>query len=153
MGLFLLFLLLTFSAHSQPDEPGTKGENASVPVSETNAMTNNIRLDVNHNDKGRMEAFLEMLNEKFEPVPFNWRSWKQSDSVVDAVKLTNITRSLTITIFFLETYSAGDVLAKANALPFEDTARWSMNGAVMYLVESPDRDKVDHVLGLFAGRE
>lgn len=122
-------------------------------LTETNAMPNKIRLDINHGDNARMETFLEMLNEELERVSFDWKSLRQSESIVDAVKLTSIDHSLTITLFFLESYSAGDVLARANGLPFEETARWSMNGAVMYLVESPDPNKVDDVLGLFAGQE
>ena len=116
-------------------------------------MPNKIRLDINHSDSARMETFLEMLHEELKRVTFDWKSLNQSDSIVDAVKLRNIDNSLTITIFFLASYSAAAILAKANALPSEETARWSVNGAVMYLVESPDGSKVDHVLGLFAGRE
>ncbi len=97
-------------------------------------MTNKFRLDVNHRDNARMEAFLGMLNEKFKSVPFDWKSWNQSDNIVDAVKLINIDQSLIIKIFFLESYSAADVVAKANALPSDENARWSVNGAVMYLV-------------------
>ena len=116
-------------------------------------MANKFRLDINHRDKARMEAFLGMLNEEFECVPFDWKSWNQADIIVDATKLINTDQSLIITILFLESYSAADVLAKANALPSDETARWSVNGAVMYLVESNDRDKVNHVLSIFAGDE
>lgn len=100
-----------------------------------------------------MEAFLGALQEELEQVPFDWRSWEESNNIVDAVKLTNISRSLAITMIFLQAHHDANVVAKANALPTEDTARWSTNGAVMYLVESPDRDKVNHVLSLFAGKE
>ncbi len=100
-----------------------------------------------------MESFLGQLNEQLEVIPFDWKSWQQSEIIVDAIRLATIGKSLIITILFLESYNDADVVAKANALPSEDTARWSVNGSVMYLVEAPDGNKVSEVLSVFAGKE
>jgi hypothetical protein len=121
-------------------------------VGEREAMSK-IELDVNHNDKTRMEAFLRSLNEQFKPVAFDWKSWAESDKIVDGVKIINTDASLTITIIFLDAYNDANIVARANHLPANNTARWNANGAVMYLVESLDQDKVAHVLGVFAGKE
>jgi len=116
-------------------------------------MTSKTKLDVNHQQKGRMEVFLNALNEEFKPVYFDWKSLTQSKIIVDGVKLRNTDNSLTITIIFADSYHDANAVAIANSFPSNDTARWSANGPVMYLVESPDTNKVAEVLSLFAGKE
>lgn len=120
---------------------------------ENNIMATKIQLNVKHNDKTRAEYFIQALNEDFELLPLDWKSWKESERIVDAVKLTNTDKSLTITLLFLEDYYDADIIAKANALPTSDTARWSNNGSLMFLVESPDSSKVDNALSIIAGKE
>jgi hypothetical protein len=110
-----------------------------------------IELDISHSDKDRAEVFLHSLNEEFEQLPFDWRSMEESKRIVDAVKLTNMSKTLVITLLFLESYWDADIIAKANSLAH--TVRWGCNGSLMYLVESADQDKVNDVLGAFAGRE
>jgi len=116
-------------------------------------MTTKIPLNIKHYDKTRAEYFLQALNENFEFLPLDWKSWKESERIVDAVKLTNADKSLTITLLFIEDYDDADIIAKANTLPTSDIARWSNNGSIMFLVESPDPIKVDSTLSLFAGKE
>ena len=116
-------------------------------------MASKIELNVKHNDKTRAEYFIQALNEDFELLLLDWKSWRESERVVDAVKMTNTDKSLTITLLFLEDYYDADIVAKANKLPMSDTARWSNNGSLMFLVESPDPSKVDNALSIFAGKE
>ena len=68
-------------------------------------------------------------------------------------RLTNMDKSFTITLLFLEDYSDAEVIAKANAVPTIDAARWSNNGSLMFLVESTDANKVNNALSIFAGNE
>ena len=112
---------------------------------------NKIKLNINHPDKARAEVFLNAINEEFETVPFDWKSLKQSTEIIDSVKLTNKAKTITITLIFTEAYGDADLIAKANVI--KDTIRWGCNGSIMYLVESSDSDKVDEVLGIFAGKE
>lgn len=111
---------------------------------------NRTTLNINHPDKSRAEAFLNSLDEELEVVSFDWKSLKQSTRIVDAAKLTNNDKTLTITIIFTESYGDADHIAKANYL---GSVRWGNNGSIMYLVESSDSDKVDTILGVFAGEE
>ncbi len=120
---------------------------------ESNTMATKIELNVKHNDKTRAEYFIQALNENFVLLPLDWKSWKESERIVDAVKLTNTNKSFTITLLFLEDYDDANIVAKANKLPMRDTARWSSNGSLMFLVESPDPSKVDNALSTFAGKE
>ena len=110
-----------------------------------------IQLKSNHSEKGRAEVFLNALNEKLEQVPFDWRAWKESERIVDAVKLASISKSLIITVIFVDDYHDADIIAKANVI--KHPTRWGQNGSIMYLVDSPDQDTVDEVLSTFAGRE
>ena len=108
-----------------------------------------IQLDINHYDKRRAEVFLHSLNEEFEQVPFDWKSMEESERIIDAVKLTNTGKTLTIILLFLETYWDAEIIAKANAI----SVRWGCNGSLMYLVESADQGIVSDVVSIFAGKE
>jgi hypothetical protein len=109
-----------------------------------------IQLTTDHSEKSRVEVFLRALNEKLEQIPFDWQSLEESGRIDDAVKLTNINKSLTITVIFVKAYADASIIAKANSI---GTTRWGQNGSIMYLVESRDQDKVSMVLSTFAGRE
>lgn len=141
--------LKTQSAIAQDNKENLKANHKL----ESNTMATKIELNVKHNDKTRAEYFIQALNENFELLPLDWKSWKESERIVDAVKLTNTNKSLTITLLFLEDYYDADIIAKANKLPMSDTARWSSNGSLMFLVESSDPSKVDNALSTFAGKE
>src|SRR5688572_29884682 len=108
-----------------------------------------LQLNIDHSEKSRAEVFLRSLHEKFETLPFDWKSLKESRRIVDAVKVTNTNKTLVITILFLNTFSDADLIANANAI--KKTVRWGCNGSLMYLVESADLEKGDQVLGTFAG--
>jgi len=110
-----------------------------------------IQLNTNHSDKKRVEAFLRALNEKLEQLPFDWESLKESNRIVDAIKLTNMNKSLFITVIFVNSYEDANFIAKANFIKNE--IRWGQNGSIMYVVESSDLDKVSEVVSTFAGNE
>jgi hypothetical protein len=109
------------------------------------------KIDINHPDKSRAEAFLNSLKEQFEQLPFDWKSLEESNRIIDAVKLSNSKKTLIITLLFLGGYADASIIAKANSI--QGAARWGCNGSMMYVVESADLKKVNDVLGTFAGRE
>lgn len=115
-----------------------------------------ITLDrINHNNASRMEFFLNSLQEELTEVPFDWKSLKLSDLITDACKFTSASNnnSLTITAFFCNSYFEANDIAKANAFPTTEKARWSVNGDLLYIVECDDEQRVVDVLGVFAGEE
>ncbi|HYF70454.1 MAG TPA: hypothetical protein VD884_20095 [Ohtaekwangia sp.] len=116
-------------------------------------MNNNITLNVDHPNRKRMEYFLNSVTEKLEQVSFDWRDWKQADKIISGHKFNNSDSSLTITVLFTSSYDDANEIAKANALPLLPNAKWSVNGDLLYLVESEDENKVSEVLSLFAGKE
>lgn len=118
-------------------------------------MKNTIKLNINHSNAERMEYFLNEVEEELTPVAFEWRSWKKSDRITDGCRFVSVGTKdpVTITVVFCNSYHEANEIAKINALPYLPTAKWSLNGDLLYLVESTDENKVSSILGLFAGDE
>lgn len=112
-----------------------------------------IVLDIDHPNRKRMEYFLNNVDEKLEQVSFNWQSWKGSVAIRGGFRFENNDQSLTITVIFTDSYAEANEIAKNNSLPVLPNKKWSVNGDLLYLVESKNSDKVSEVLSLFAGEE
>ena len=100
-----------------------------------------------------MEYFLNAVNVPLEEVIFDWRSWKNAKEIDGGFKFRSSDQSLTITVIFTSSYHDANAIAKVNSLPLVPTAKWSVNGDLLYLVESDNEEIVSEVLSLFAGRE
>jgi len=118
-------------------------------------MANNISLNIDHSNATRMEYFLNRVEEALVEVPFEWRNWKNADQIHDGCKFISVDSKepITICILFCDSYHDANEIAKTNVLPYLPTAKWSVNGDVMYFVESENAEKVSDILGLFAGEE
>ncbi|HEY5823552.1 MAG TPA: hypothetical protein VIT44_04260, partial [Cyclobacteriaceae bacterium] len=106
-----------------------------------------------HPNRDRMEYFLNCVEEKLEQVPLDWRNWELSNDIIGGFKFENDNQSLTITVIFSNSYAEATEIAKANSLPMLPNAKWSINGDLLYLIESTDKEKVSEILSLFAGEE
>ena len=118
-------------------------------------MKNNISISIDHNNARRMEFFLNNIEEELKEIPFEWKSWKLADRVTGGCKFTSATSPypVTISVLFCDSYSDANEIGKENALPYLPKAKWSINGDLLYLVESEDEEKVSDILSLFAGEE
>lgn len=118
-------------------------------------MKNNIKLSIEHNNAKRMEYFLNKVEEELSEVHFDWRNWKNSKQIHNACKFVSVRSKepVTICVLFCDSYYDANQIGKANELPCLPTAKWSVNGDVLYFVESNDAEKVSDILGLFAGEE
>jgi hypothetical protein len=118
-------------------------------------MKNNIKLNIDHNNAKRMEFFLNRVEEELVEVPFEWRNWKNSEQIHDACKFisTDSKEPVTICVLFCDSYQDANQIGRENELPSLPTAKWSINGDVLYFVESNDAEKVSEILSLFAGEE
>ena len=117
---------------------------------------NKITLDhIAHHNARRMAFFLNGVDDELAEVPFHWREMKMADHIRAACKFVSTTAKtpLTITVYFCDSYADATDIAKANALPTTAHAKWSINGDLMYLIESEDTEKLTDVLSFFAGRE
>ena len=116
-------------------------------------MQNNVRLHIDHPNKVRMEYFLNRVKDKLNPVPFDWQDWKEASFVLGGFQFQNPDKTLTITVLFTDSYAKANDIAKANVLLRLPHAKWSVNGDLLYFVESKDENKVSTILGFFAGEE
>lgn len=118
-------------------------------------MKNQVKLSIVHNNATRMEYFLNRVEESLIEAPFEWSNWKKADQIYGGFKFvsTDSKEPVTICILFCGSYQDANEIGNANGLPFTPTAKWSINGDVMYFVESENSDKVDSILSLFAGEE
>lgn len=118
-------------------------------------MKNNIKLSIIHNNADRFEYFLNRVEEELTTAPFAWGTWKNADQIQDACKFVSVDLKdpVTISILFCGSYHGANEVGNANELPFTPNAKWSINGDVLYFVESEDAEKVSSILSLFAGEE
>jgi len=110
---------------------------------------------INHHNAKRMEFFLNALNDELKEVSFNWNEMKMADLVSAACKFISNTNqpSLTITVYFCNSYFEATEFAQSNHLSNTSNERWSINGDLLYLVKTEDEEKLIDILGLFAGEE
>jgi hypothetical protein len=118
-------------------------------------MKNKIILTIDHNNAKRMEYFLNGVEDELKEIAFDWRNLKLADRITAACQFISTTSAspITIRVFFCDSYSDANEIAKVNSFPYEPKAKWSVNGDLLYIVESQDEEKVSEVLGLFAGEE
>lgn len=118
-------------------------------------MKNKISLTVDHNNAKRMEFFLNKVKDELKEVSFDWKHLKLADRLADARQFVSTSNQhpATIRVFFCDSYSDANEIAKANSFPYQSNAKWSVNGDLLYIVESDDEDKVSEILSLFAGEE
>lgn len=118
-------------------------------------MKNKINLTIEHNNADRMEYFLNHVEEELVEIPFEWKDWKEANRINAGCQFVSVEKDspVKILILFCNSYHDANAIAKANELPHLPIAKWSVNGDVMYFVESEDAEKVSAILGLFAGEE
>ena len=115
-------------------------------------MKNNIRLDIIHPDKSRAEYFLNNVDEDLEQIPFDFRELSDADDIIAGFKFSMKDRSALVIVIFAESYSDATEIEAAN-LAARTNIRWTINGSIMFGIESDDDDLANEILSFFAGRE
>lgn len=115
-------------------------------------MKNNISLDTVHYDKRRVEYFLNNVNEALEPVPFQLAELNGVDDGITGFKFRVKNRVASVIVIFTESYFDAAKIEAANRDTIPDI-RWTVNGAILFGVESDDEDLLKEMLSFFAGRE
>ena len=117
-------------------------------------MKNNIVLNFDHSNVRRLEFFLNHLKEKLIEVPYDWKGLKLVDRMTGGARFESAEDiPVTITVFLCDSYQDATDIARANSFPITPTAKWSINGDILYIVESADEEKVSEILSFFAGEE
>ena len=115
-------------------------------------MKNTIRLDIIHPDKSRVEHFLNKVDEDLEQIPFDTGELNGVDDVIAAFKFRVKDQSAFVIVIFAASYSHATKIESAN-LATRPGIKWTINGDILFGVESTDEDTSSGMLSFFAGRE
>lgn len=115
-------------------------------------MKNSIRLDILHPEKARVEHFLNNVDEDLEQVPFDAGQLSGVDDIIAGFKFSVKGRSAFVVVIFAASYSHANKIEAAN-LATRPNIKWTINGALLFGVESVDEHVSKQMLSFFAGRE
>ncbi len=115
-------------------------------------MKNTIRLDITHPDKSRVEYFLSKVDDELEPVPFDAGELSGADDIIAGFKFRLNGISAFVTVIFTDSYCDAAKIEAAN-LTTRPEIRWTINGGILFGVESDDEEMVSGMLSWFAGKE
>jgi hypothetical protein len=115
-------------------------------------MKNSITLDVDHYDKERVEYFLNSVEETLEQIPLDAQELNHMRDIIAAFKFKVKSRPIFVIVIFATSYFHAEEIRKANSV-VKPATDWTINGSILFGVESEDKDMSDDLLSLFAGRE
>ena len=116
------------------------------------AMKNNIHLNINHSEKTRVESFLNNVDANLEQIPFDAQELDGADDIIGGFKFKEKGRPTFVTVVFAESYSHAREIEAANLVKRPDIT-WTINGSILFGVESADEHAASEMLSFFAGRE
>lgn len=116
-------------------------------------MKNTITLDLNHSEKTRIEYFLNSVDGELEQIPFNVKPLQQLEEVIAGFKFKEKGKPTFITVIFATSYFNASAIATANSFHKMPGRNYTINGDILFVVESADEDELSQLLGLFAGKE
>lgn len=117
------------------------------------SMRNTIKLELNHSEKTRVEYFLNSVNGELEQIPFNGKALQQGEDFVAGFKFKEKDKATFITVIFATSYFHAKEIATANSFHKIPGRNYTINGDILFVVESSDEDELSQLLGLFAGKE
>lgn len=115
-------------------------------------MKNNIRLDISHPDKSRVEHFLNNVDESLEQISFHDGELDNVGDIIGGFKFRVKSRTAFVIVIFATSYFHANEIEAAN-LVAKPNISWTINGAILFGVECNDEDVAKRILSSFAGRE
>jgi hypothetical protein len=115
-------------------------------------MKNNITLDITHSEKKRVEYFLNSVGGDLEQMPFDAQELNHADDIIAGFNFKVKDQSAIITVIFATSYFHADDIRTANSLT-KPNLKWTINGDILFGVESLDKRVSSEMLSLFAGKE
>lgn len=115
-------------------------------------MKNSIRLDIIHPEKARVEHFLNNVDEDLVEIPFNAEELSSADDIIAGFKFSVKGLSAFVMVIFAASYTEATKIEAAN-LPTRPNIHWTINGSILFGVESDDEYVAKEMLSFFAGKE
>lgn len=112
----------------------------------------NIHLDITHPEKARVEHFLNKVDGELQQIPLDPRELSGVDDIVAGFKFSAKRRSAFVIVIFAASYSRATKIEAAN-LATRPNIQWTINGTILFGVESDDEHVAKQMLSFFAGRE
>ena len=113
---------------------------------------NSIRLDIVHSEKTRVEYFLNNVDQNLEQIPFDAQELNGVDDIIAGFKFIVKGKSALVIVIFAASYSHANKIEAAN-LSTRPNTKWTINGTILFGVESVDEHVSNEMLSFFAGRE
>jgi hypothetical protein len=113
---------------------------------------NTIRLNIVHSEKARVEYFLNNVDQTLEQIPFDFQELSGVDDIIAGFKFKEKGRSTFVIVIFASSYFRANEIQAANLL-IRPNIKWTVNGAILFGVESDDTHASSQMLSFFAGRE
>lgn len=115
-------------------------------------MKKSIRLDIIHSEKSRVEHFLNNVDGDLVQISFDDQDLSGVDEIIAGFRFHVEDSSAFVLVIFAASYSHATKIQAANLTKRPDI-KWTINGAILFGVESADENVTNEMLGLFAGRE
>ena len=115
-------------------------------------MKNVIRLDTGYAEKSRVEYFLNKLPIPLEQTLFDRQELIGIDDAPECFKFKVEGSAAFVVVIFARSYAHALEMEAANVARRPDL-RMTINGSILFGVESADADFVKEILTVFAGRE
>ena len=115
-------------------------------------MKNKITLDIDHSEKKRVEHFLNKVDGKLEQIPFDAKDLSHVDEILGGFKFKEKGKSTFVTVIFATSYFHANDIRTANSLTSAEI-EWTINGDILFGVESTDKGASSQMLSFFAGKE
>lgn len=114
---------------------------------------NNININSQHSNAKRAAFFINNVKHELEEKALDWKSLKFSEFVEDGYRFESKSENyLAITVLLCDSYFDATKIGMENFTSVP-TARWTVNGDLLFYVESPDSKQIENLLGFFAGEE
>ena len=115
-------------------------------------MKNNITLDIDHSEKTRVEYFLNNVDGNLEQIPLDAQELSHVDDIIAGFKFKDKAKSTFVIVIFATSYFHANDIRTANSLT-RPNIKWTINGDILFGVESIDERASSQMLSFFAGEE
>ncbi|MGB0384529.1 MAG: hypothetical protein ACPGWR_06865 [Ardenticatenaceae bacterium] len=141
--LFLCFGLLITACAPQKEQPEAT-KSVTIQLDE---------LSETHPNKKQMLYFLNNYKEPFVRLEMDQQIADQDKLIEQQFYFQTKNSKVDLFLLFFEHQQDAITLAQHNAFPENELQDWSVNGAVLFLVQGKDKWEVADVLSWFAGEE
>ncbi|HEY5745682.1 MAG TPA: hypothetical protein VIU12_06385 [Chryseolinea sp.] len=115
-------------------------------------MKKNVTLDINHSEKKRVEYFLNSVNADLEQIPFDAQELSDANDIIAGFKFKEKGQPTFVIVIFATSYFQANGIGKANSFKGPNL-NWTVNGDILFIVESTDERTSNQMLSVFAGKE